>query len=116
MRARFDHAFHSWTRNDARQNGVYRNAVRPEFLGKTLRKSDNSPLSRGIGSSERISQTAGRRRHIDYRPAAGCFQHRYCTSRNEKLRGQVNLDATAPLFGIDVFNRAGGTSNPGIVD
>ena len=35
---------------------------------------------------------------------------------DEELRRQINLNATTPLLRINIFNRAGGTSNPGIVN
>ena len=88
----------------------------PELLGEALGEADDAEFGRGVGGAERVAEPARRRGHIDDRAAAGGLEHRHRAPRAEELAGQADVDAAAPVGGVDLLDAAGRPGNPGIVD
>ena len=79
--------------------------MRAELLGEALGQADHAPLGGGIGRAEGVAEPAGGRGHVDDGPAAGGLEQRHGAARAQELAGEVDLEAAAPVGGVDVLDR-----------
>ena len=100
----------------ARLNGVDANVVRSDFHRQALGKSDHAPLGRRIRGAKWKGQTAGSRRQIDDRAAAGCLDQRHGESGAVIHAVEIHLDATFPFLDRKVFDFSGRAGDAGVID